>query len=101
MGVDQRLIDLAQGMFEEFHTTIAKQTLSRELRAMGYRKLSARPRHATCKLRALAGCSHRAERRINRQGSNRRWMKVWWQVTSSGLLGDSADVAPHTKCGAF
>ena len=25
--------------------TIAKQTLSRELRAMGYRKLSARPRH--------------------------------------------------------
>jgi Winged helix-turn helix len=26
-------------------STIAKQTLSRELRAMGYRKLSARPRH--------------------------------------------------------
>jgi len=25
--------------------TIAKQTLTRELRAMGYRKLSARPRH--------------------------------------------------------
>ena len=25
--------------------TIAKQTLSRELRAIGYRKLSARPRH--------------------------------------------------------
>ena len=24
---------------------VAKQTLSRELRAMGYRKLSARPRH--------------------------------------------------------
>jgi transposase len=40
-----RLIDLAQWIFEEFRTTIAKQTLSRELRAMGYRKLSARPRH--------------------------------------------------------
>jgi transposase len=38
-----RLIDLAQWVFEEFR--IAKQTLSRELRAMGYRKLSARPRH--------------------------------------------------------
>ncbi|NMA98824.1 MAG: winged helix-turn-helix domain-containing protein, partial [Phyllobacteriaceae bacterium] len=25
--------------------SVAKQTLSRELRAMGYRKLSARPRH--------------------------------------------------------
>ena len=33
-----RLIDLAQWIFEEFRITIAKQTLSRELRAMGYRK---------------------------------------------------------------
>ena len=40
-----RLIDLAQWIFEEFRITIAKQTLSRELRAMGYRKLTARPRH--------------------------------------------------------
>ena len=40
-----RLIDLAQWVYEEFRISIAKQTLSRELRAMGYRKLSARPRH--------------------------------------------------------
>jgi transposase len=40
-----RLIDLAQWIYEEFRITIAKQTLSRELRALGYRKLSARPRH--------------------------------------------------------
>ena len=40
-----RLIDLAQWIFEDFRIAIAKQTLSRELRAMGYRKLSARPRH--------------------------------------------------------
>ena len=40
-----RLIDLAQWIFEEFRITIATQTLSRELRALGYRKLSARPRH--------------------------------------------------------
>lgn len=40
-----RLIDLAQWIFEEFRITVAKQTLSRELRALGYRKLSARPRH--------------------------------------------------------
>jgi transposase len=40
-----RLIDLCQWIFEEFRITIAKQTLSRELRAMDYRKLSARPRH--------------------------------------------------------
>jgi len=40
-----RLIDLAQWLFEEFRISISKQTLSRELRAMGFRKLSARPRH--------------------------------------------------------
>ena len=40
-----RLIDLCQWLFEEFRITVAKQTLSRELRGMGYRKLSARPRH--------------------------------------------------------
>jgi Winged helix-turn helix len=40
-----RLIDLAQWVFEEFRVSISKQTLSRELRTMGFRKLSARPRH--------------------------------------------------------
>jgi transposase len=40
-----RIVDLCQWIFEEFRVTIAKQTLSRELRAMGYRKLSACPRH--------------------------------------------------------
>ena len=40
-----RLIDLAQWVWNEFRVSISKQTLSRELRAMGYRKLSARPRH--------------------------------------------------------
>ena len=40
-----RLVDLVQWVFDEFQITISKQTLSRELRALGYRKLSARPRH--------------------------------------------------------
>jgi transposase len=40
-----RVVDLCQWVFEEFRVTVAKQTLSRELRKMGYRKLSARPRH--------------------------------------------------------
>ena len=40
-----RLIDLAQWLFEEFRASISKPTLSRELRHMGFRKLSARPRH--------------------------------------------------------
>src|SRR3954453_7370803 len=40
-----RLIDLIAWVWEEFRITISKQTLSRELRAMNDRKLSARPRH--------------------------------------------------------
>ena len=40
-----RIVDLCQWIFEEFRVAVAKPTLSRELRAMGYRKLSARPRH--------------------------------------------------------
>jgi transposase len=49
-----RLIDLAQWVFEEFRISISKQTLSRELRALGLRKLSARPRHHAQDAEALA-----------------------------------------------
>jgi transposase len=40
-----RIVDLCQWLWEEFRVVVSKQTLSRELRAMGYRKLSARPKH--------------------------------------------------------
>ena len=40
-----RIVDLCYWVFEEFRVSVSKQTLSRQLRAMGYRKLSARPRH--------------------------------------------------------
>jgi hypothetical protein len=40
-----RIVDLCQWVFEEFHVVVAQQTLSRVLRKMGYRQLSARPRH--------------------------------------------------------
>ena len=40
-----RLADLMQWVGEEFRIRTSVQTLSRELRALGYRKLSARPRH--------------------------------------------------------
>ena len=42
-----RLVDLAQWVWDEFSISISPQTLSRELRKLGYRKLSARPRHHT------------------------------------------------------
>src|SRR3954454_22771522 len=40
-----RLKDLAMWVWEEFRISLSETTLSRELRALGYRKLSARPRH--------------------------------------------------------
>ena len=40
-----RLIDLARRLEEDFQLEVSIQTLSRELRRLGYRKLSARPRH--------------------------------------------------------
>ena len=49
-----RVIDLCQWVFEEFRLSISKQTLSREVRALGFRKLSARPRHHAQDAEAMA-----------------------------------------------
>ncbi|WP_424140715.1 winged helix-turn-helix domain-containing protein [Roseomonas chloroacetimidivorans] len=38
-----RLVDLGQWLWEEFRVSVSKQALSREVRALGYRKLSTRP----------------------------------------------------------
>jgi transposase len=40
-----RIVDLMQWLWEELRLSVSKQTVSKELRAMGFRKLSARPRH--------------------------------------------------------
>lgn len=40
-----RLVDLAQWLWEEFRVSLNEDTVGRELRKLGYRKLSARPRH--------------------------------------------------------
>ena len=61
-----RVIDLVQWLSDEFQVAVSKQTLSRELRAMGYRRLSARPRHhaqATGAIEAFKKAFPRAWRR--------------------------------------
>ena len=40
-----RLIDLVQWLWDEFRVSVSAATVGRELRALGFRKLSARPRH--------------------------------------------------------
>jgi transposase len=49
-----RLVDLAAWLFAEHAITISIQTMSDEMRAMGYRRLSARPRHHAQNEHALA-----------------------------------------------
>lgn len=40
-----RLKDLARWLFEEFGVVVSETTVSRELKGLGFRRLSARPRH--------------------------------------------------------
>ena len=40
-----RLVDLVQWLWQEHRISLSRQTLGRELQAMGYRKLTARPKH--------------------------------------------------------
>jgi len=67
-----RLIDLAQWVFEEFRISVSKQTLSRELRALGLRKLSARPRHHAQDGEALAAFKKTSPRAWTRSPSATR-----------------------------
>ena len=76
-----RLIDLAQWIYEEFRITIAKQTLSRELRAMGYRKLSARPRHhaqAAGAIEDFKKTSPRVWRQSRAKGRRHDKIEIWF-----------------------
>ena len=62
-----RIIDLYQWLWEEYEITVSKQTLSRELRAMGFRKLSARPRHHAQAAGAIEHFKKRMGRPVGKQ----------------------------------
>jgi transposase len=49
-----RLKHLVQWLWDEFRIAVSETTLGRELRALGYRKLSARPRHHAKSEQAVA-----------------------------------------------
>ena len=66
-----RIVDLCQWIFEEFRVVVARQTLSRELRAMGYRKLSARPRHHAQAEGAIEDFKKVSRRAWTRSGARR------------------------------
>ena len=70
-----RIVDLCQWIFEEFRVVVSRQTLSRELRAMGYRKLSARPRHHAQAAGAIEDFKKRMARPV-RKGLCRDWLLI-------------------------
>lgn len=65
-----RIIDLRQWVWDEFRISVSKQTLSRELRAMEYRKLSARPRHHAQAAGAVEAFKKTGLRRWRRSRTN-------------------------------
>ena len=62
-----RIVDLMHWLKETHKVSISKPTLSREMRALGYRKLSARPRHHAQDRDALEA--------FKKGGSQPRWQR--------------------------
>lgn len=56
-----RRIDLCQWLWEEFRVSVDRRTISREMRAMNFRKLSARPRHHAQAEGAIADVKKRSQ----------------------------------------
>lgn len=67
-----RLVDLAAWVWDEFAVSVSTQTLSRELRALGYRKLTARPRHHAQDADAMPAFKKTSPRKWRRSGRNSR-----------------------------
>ena len=66
-----RVVDLCQWLWDGYAVRIAKQTLSRELRRMGYRRLSARPRHHAQAHGAIEAFKKASPRVWTRSGARR------------------------------
>src|SRR3712207_1824021 len=87
-----RLLDLCQWLWEEFRVSVSKQTLSRELRAMRYRQLCARPRHHAQAEGAVEGFKKPSPRRWRKSRGRRvalAAIEVWF--------GDEARVGQKNK----
>ena len=61
-----RIVDLIAWVYEEFAISLSEATMSRELRALGLRKLSARPRHHAQNEFALEAFKKTSRRRWRR-----------------------------------
>jgi transposase len=67
-----RLKDLAQWIYEEFGVSLHEASVGRMLKSMGFRKLSARPRHHAQNEHALEDFKKRSRTRWRRSGTRSR-----------------------------
>jgi len=67
-----RLVDLAAWVWDEFKVSISTPTLGRDLRALRYRKLTARPRHHTQGADAIPAFKKTSPRRWQPSGQRCR-----------------------------
>jgi hypothetical protein len=95
------LIDLIQWLWEEFRLSISKQTLSRELRAMNYRKLSARPRHHAKSEATVAAFKNLWTGRTSQEGCFRLGETVRINLSGLGVepkLRAIMEIRAHWAC---
>src|SRR4051794_29991570 len=102
-----RLKDLAMWVWEEFQISLSETTLSRELRSLGYLKLSARPRHDAQNPEALElfkkvspppwRRSGRASRRAPRSSCGGRTRRAWARRTRSPAAGPDGERDPALR----
>ena len=102
-----RLKDLTLWVWEEFRISISETTLSRELRALGYRKLSARPRHYAQNPEALEAFkkasrpnwrrSGRASRTAPPWNYGGRTRRAWARRTKSRAAGPDGALGPAPR----
>ena len=96
-----RLVDLVQWLWEEFGLSISRQTLGRELRALGFRKLSARPQHYAQDPQAMVRFKKNfpAElRRIERRLGSVAELEIWFQ--DEARIGQKNKQIRRCSCGA-
>jgi transposase len=67
-----RLLDLTGWVYESFGISISEPTMSRTLRGLGYRKLSARPRHHDQKPESLVDFKKNSQPSSGRSQQSRR-----------------------------
>src|SRR4051794_10911538 len=102
-----RLKDLTLWVWEEFRISLSETALSRELRSLGYRKLSARPRHYAQNPEALEAFKKasrppgkrpgRAPRTAPRSSCGGRTRPVWARRTRLTAAGPDGAPGPAPR----